>query len=147
MTDSSSREKFIQEFADLCCADPDSLTELFMDLDIINGITSRCNEDELYFCFVLEDIAHPLLTFAINGSRASAYICPMQLSEFLKTHGVFPFEAEDFLNDFRRYLLNPSPATSYPYGEKFYADISEILENEPDFVGSVQRLIDTIYLR
>lgn len=146
MTDSSSRIQFIMQFAELCGLDCDELTELFIDLDNVNGITSRCDGKELYFCFVLEDIAHPLLTFAIDGSRASVYICPADLTSFLKEHGVFPFEAEDFFKDFGPYLLNPSPSSSYPYGEKFYADISEIVENETDFVSSVQRFIDVIYL-
>ena len=146
MTDSSPRSQFIMNYADLCCLDCDEITELFMDLDIINGITSRCDGTDLYFCFVLEDIAHPLLTFSIDGSYTSAYICPIQLTSFLKNHGVFPFEAEEFFEDFKPFLIKSVPSLAYPYGEKFYADISEILENESGFVKAVQKLMDTIYL-
>lgn len=147
MTDSASRKEFVQKFSDLFPTDNDELTELLMDLDNINGLTSRCDGYDLYYSFVLEGIAHPLLTFSIKDNHASAFIEPIKLTSFLKEHGVFPFEAEDFFNEFKSFLISYPSSTSYPYGEKYFADINEAVENESGFVSAFLRFMNAIYLR
>lgn len=145
MMDATSRKVFISDFAELSGHDADEIVELTARLDAISGTTSRVANSELYFCFVADDIAHAFLTFATTNERAVMYIEPNSTKEFMKNHGLFPFESEQFYDDFKQYISSSHAQLSYPYGNRFYANIDDVIYNIDLFVDIVQKFMDTIY--
>lgn len=145
MMDAIPRKEFISAFAELSGHDADEIVELTARLDAVSGITSRSANGELYFCFVADNIAHSFLTFTIAKERAAIYIEPNGTKEFMKNHGLFPFESEQFLDDFKQYLSSSHAQLSYPYGNRFYAEVDEVIYNMDSFIDIVQKFMDTIY--
>lgn len=145
MMDAIPRREFISRFADISAHDEDEIVELTARLDAVSGVTSRSADNDLYFCFVADNIAHAFLSLSVKDERAVIYIEPNHLKEFMQAHGLFPFEADTFLEEFKSYLSSTLTQLSYPYGNKFYADIDEVLYNMDSFIGIVQKFMDTIY--
>lgn len=119
--------------------DNDDLLELFMDFDAIHYLQGSVKEDTLYFVLTYDHDEFPL--FAVRGPEFSFDILPDELKQFLKSHAVFPFEADPFILDLRPYTEEKQ------YGGQKYLSITldNVFENKDDIILAVYRFTHSLY--
>ncbi len=136
-----SRCEFINTFADNGGYDPDVITEFISDLESIYGLTVEIAPTELTIRFCLRNgAASPLLTFGIAQNKAEIWLVPSRIKQSLEKHGVFPFEADEFLNFYKRFVdLNRCKTEPYEYEAGFYyAKVDEVLRYTQDFISAAE---------
>lgn len=136
-----SRREFISTFADNGGYDPDAVTEFISDLEAINGLTVKITPTELTIQFCPgADATYPLLTFGIAQSKADIWLMPGRIKQALDKHGVFPFEADDFL-DFYKQFVDLSRCKTEPYEYEagfYYAKVDEVFRYTQDFISAAE---------
>lgn len=136
-----SRREFINTFADNGGYDPDAITEFISDLEAINGLTVKIAPTELTICFCPgADATYPLLTFGIAQNKADIWLMPGRIKQSLEKHGVFPFEADDFLNFYKQFVdLSRCKTEPYEYEAGFYyAKVDDVLRYTQDFISAAE---------
>ena len=142
-----SRREFINAFADNGGYDPDAITEFISDLEAINGLTVKIAPTELTICFCPgADATYPLLTFGIAQNKADIWLMPGRIKQSLEKHGVFPFEADDFLNFYKQFVdLSRCKTEPYEYEAGFYyAKVDDVLRYTQDFISAAEEFAVTI---
>lgn len=142
-----SRREFINIFADNGGYDPDNITEFISDLEAINGLTVKIAPTELTVNFSPEkDTMYPLLTFGIAQNKADIWVMPGRIKQALDKHGVFSFEADDFLNFYKQFVdLSRCKTEPYEYEAGFYyADIDKVLRFTQDFISAAEEFAVSI---
>lgn len=136
-----SRREFISTFADNGGYDPDAITEFISDLEAINGLTVKIAPTELTICFSPgTDATYPLLTFGIAQNKADIWLMPGRIKQSLEKHGVFPFEADDFLNFYKQFVdLSRCKTEPYEYEAGFYyAKVDDVFRYTQDFISAAE---------
>lgn len=136
-----SRREFINIFADNGGYDSDVITEFISDLEEINGLTVEIAPTELTIRFCPgENATSPLLTFGIAQNKAEIWLVPGRIKQSLEKHGVFPFEADEFLNFYKRFVdINRCKTEPYEYEAGFYyARVDDVLRYTQDFISAAE---------
>lgn len=137
-----SRREFVSVFADQGGYDPDEISEFISDLEAINGLTVGIQPTELTIRFCPDDDrTYALLTFSISGNRSDLYVMPGRIYAALERHGIFPMEADDFLNFYKPFVdRNRCKTEPYDYQEGFYyAKIDDVLNYTHDFIRAAEQ--------
>ncbi len=136
-----SRREFINVFADNGGYDPDTITEFISDLEAINGLTVKIAPTELTVCYSpAENTTYPLLTFGIAQGKAELWLVPGRIKQTLEKYGIFPFEADDFINFYKRFV-DRSRCKTEPYDYEagfYYADIDSVMRCTEDFISAAE---------
>lgn len=136
-----SRREFISTFADNGGYDPNAITEFISDLEAVNGITVEIAPTELTIRFCPgENSTYPLLTFGIAQNKSEVWLVPGRIKQSLEKHGVFPFEADDFLNFYKQFV-DRSRCKTEPYEYEagfYYAKVDEVLRYSQDFISAAE---------
>lgn len=142
-----SRREFISTFADNGGYDPDQITEFISDIESINGLSVGIAPTELTIRFSPEEgYSAALLTFSISGGHSDLYIMPGRIKASLEKHGKFPFEADDFLDYFKRFIDRKRCKTEpYEYEAGFYyAKVEDVLLQSQDLITKAEGFVNKI---
>lgn len=137
-----SRKEFIERFAENGGYDPDQITELVFSLEAAPGLSVKIAPTELTIQVPTSDgRSFALLTFGISGGHADLYIMPGRMKAALERAGIFPFEAQPFLDAYKPFVdLQRCKAPPYEYEAGFYyADIGKVLSGEIAFVSAAEQ--------
>ena len=142
-----SRREFINRFSDNGGYDPDEVTELICDLEAIDGLSVGISPTELTIRYSPEDeYSYALLTFSIASDRSDLWIMPGRIQASLEKHGIFTFEADEFLECYKQYVnVKRCKAPPYEYLAGFYyANVSDVLQNPRDLISAAEQFIINI---
>ena len=137
-----SRNEFIDRFAENGGFDPDNILELVYTIEAVAGLSVRIAPTELSIQLSFpngKSIA--LLTFGISGGHADLWIMPGRLKASIEQAGLFPFEADSFLESFKPFV-DVERCKTPPYENEagfYYADIDLVLAHESEFISSVEQ--------
>lgn len=137
-----SRAEFIDRFAENGGFDPDQITELVYSLEAAPGLSVKIAPTELTIQVPTSDgRSFALLTFGISGGHADLYIMPGRIKAAMERAGVFPCEADAFLEAYKPFVdLRRCKTPPYEYEAGFYyADIDKVLSREGEFVSAVEQ--------
>lgn len=142
-----TRREFISKFCENGGYDADEVGEFIADLDAIGGINISLSPTELAVKFVLgEGKTCSLVIFGIASDQADIWLVPGRIKASLEKNGVFPFDADDFL-DFYKEVVDDSRCKTPPYDNVagfYYADVNEVLHRKQDFIRAVEQFITAI---
>lgn len=136
-----SRREFVNAFTDNGGYDPDAITEFISDLEAVNGLSVEIAPTELTIRFNPEgDKTYPLLTFGIAQNKSEIWLVPGRIKQALDNHGIFPFEADDFLNFYKQFV-DRSRCKTEPYEYEagfYYAKVDDVLRYTQDFITAAE---------
>ncbi len=142
-----TRREFVTRFCENGGYDEDEVGEFIADLDAISGINISLSPTELAVKFVLGDgKSSSLVIFGIASNQADIWLVPGRIMSSLEKNGVFPFDADDFL-DFYKEVVDDSRCKTPPYDNAagfYYADVNEVLRRKQDFIKAVEQFITSI---
>lgn len=142
-----TRREFITKFCENGGFDADEVGEFIADLDAIGGIAVSLSPTELAIKFVLgEGKTGSLVVFGIASNQADVWLVPGRIKSSLEKNGVFPFDADDFL-DFYKEVVDDSRCKTPPYENIagfYYADVNEVLRRKQDFIRAVEQFVTSI---
>lgn len=137
-----SRSEFINRFSENGGFDPDQITELIYSLEMPTGLSVKIMPTELTIQLATPNgRSFALLTFSISGGHADLYIMPGRIKAALDRAGVFPFEAQPFLDAYKPYVdvrRCKTPPYEYEAGY-YYADVGKVLSRETAFVSAAEQ--------
>lgn len=139
-----SRREFINAFAENGGYEPDAVAEFINDLEAIDGLSIGIAPTELTVRFCMNDNkTYPLLTFGIAQNKAEIWITPGRIKQTLTKNGIFPFEADEFL-DFYKTLVDRSRCKTEPYENEagfYYAKVDDVLRNSKNFITAAENFV------
>lgn len=142
-----TRREFIDIFSSNGGYDPDEIGEFVGDIETIDGFSVGISPTELTIRFSPEKgRTYALITFGISSGDSSMWIMPGRIKAALEKHGIFPFEADPFLDFFKGYVDLKRSKTS-PYENLagfYYADIPTVLEHKRDFISAAEQFAISI---
>ena len=141
-----SRGDFIEAFADNGGLDPDELSEFISDMEAVDGLFVTIAPTELSIKFSIDNDPCTLLSFGISGGHADLWLTPSRIQDFLKSHDVFPFDAEPLLAFYKSYI-DSRRCKHRPYEKLdsfYYADVHLVLDNAEQFIASAEKFVTTI---
>lgn len=137
-----SRREFIRTFAENGGYNADEITEFILDLEAISGLSVQISPTELTVRFSPADgRTYALFTFGISMGHADFYIMPGRIQEALQRHGMFPFDADDFLNFYKPYV-DIGRCRTAPYENVdgfYYSDIDNVLQHSKEFITAAEQ--------
>lgn len=137
-----SRREFVSAFADNGGFSPDEITEFILDLEAISGLSVQITPTELTIRFSpAEGKTYALYTFSISLGHSDFYIMPGRIQNALRRHGLFPFDADDFLDFFKPYV-DTSRCKTAPYENLagyYYADMGIVLQHTREFITAAEK--------
>ena len=96
---------FIKKYASAADFDCDSLIETVFTLDLIDGVSIKTFPERMEIHIAVGDsFTCPLLTLTCNESDVSACFTPADLHSAIEANGLFPHEADKFLNQYAAYI-------------------------------------------
>ncbi len=145
-----SRSEFIDRFAENGGFDPDKIIELIYTLEAAADLSVRIAPTELSIQLPLPNgKSFALLTFGISGGHADLWITPGRLKAAIEQAGIFPFEADTFLDAYEPFV-DISRCKTPPYENEanfYYADIDLVLSRESEFISAVEQFAISISSR
>lgn len=139
-----SRREFISVFSDNGGLDPDVVSEFISDLESINGLTVEISPTELTIRFCPEkNNTYALLTFSISLNHADILVMPGRIKAALEKHGIFPFEADEFL-EFYKPFIDRSRCKTEPYEYEagfYYAKVDEVFKRSKEFISAAEHFV------
>lgn len=143
-----SRREFIEIFAENGGYGIDEITEFVSDLDTVNGLHIGTTATELTVRFSLDNGTHSyaLLTLSIASNKADMWIMPGRIKAALDKHGCFTFEADGFLEFFKRYV-DVERCKTPPYENEagfYYANVDDVLRHSDDFIKASEQFVSAI---
>ena len=142
-----SRKEFISQFSDNGGYDPDEVSEFISDMEAIDGLSVGLAPTELTIRFSPADgSSYALLTFCIASNHSDLWIMPGRIKAALEKHGRFPFDAEPFLEFFKRFI-NEKRCRYAPYENEagfYYANVSDVLQHTEDFITAAEQFANAV---
>ena len=136
-----TQKEFIDVFAKNGDFDSLSLADVIGDLSKIDRLSVGIAPTELTIRFNIEDSSYALITFGISQNQADVWITPKRIKAALEKHGIFPFEADEFLESFKGYI-DVRKCKTAPYENEsgfYYANVNEIISNSKQLIASVEK--------
>ena len=142
-----TRREFVAKFCENGGYDVDEVSEFIADLDAIGGINVSLSPTELAIKFVLGDgKTCSLVVFGVASEQADIWLVPGRIKASLEKNGIFPFDADDFL-EFYKNVVDDSRCKTPPYDNVsgfYYADVNEVLRLKQDFIKAVEQFVTKI---
>lgn len=140
-------QEFIREFANNGGYNEDEITEFVLDMQEIHGLSLKTAPTELTIRFHPTDShSYALFTLGISQGSADFWVMPGRIQWALKRHGIFPFEADEFL-DFYKQHINTGRCKTLPYENIdgfYYADIDTVLNHSKQFITAAEQFVTAI---
>ena len=142
-----SRREFIEAFSANGGYDIDDVVEFVSDLDAISGLSVATTATELTVRFAPDGShSYPLLTLGISANKADMWVMPGRIKSALEKHGCFPFEADTFLEFYKRFV-DTKRCKAAPYENEagfYYAIVEAVLRHSSDFLEMAEQVAHAI---
>ena len=140
-------QEFVRAFAENGGYNEDEITEFILDMQEIHGLSLKTTPTELTIRFSPADsYSYALFTFGISQGSADFWVMPGRIQWALKRHGIFPFEADGFLDFYKQYI-NTNRCKTPPYENIdgfYYADIDTVLNHSKQFITAAEQFVSAI---
>ena len=140
-------QEFVRAFAENGGYNEDEITEFILDMQEIHGLSLKTTPTELTIRFSPADsYSYALFTFGISQGSADFWVMPGRIQWALKRHGIFPFEADGFLDFYKQYI-NTNRCKTPPYENIdgfYYADIDTALNHSKQFITAAEQFVSAI---
>ena len=140
-------QEFVRMFSENGGYDEDEVAEFILDMQEIHGLSIQTTPTELTVRFSLDEShSYALYTFGISQGNADFWVMPERIQRALQRHGIFPFEADNFL-DFYKGYVDTSRCKTPPYENIdgfYYADVNAVLNSSKQFITAAEQFVSVI---